>query len=77
MFITRESKAKELEKVLDEETQATLGEIELGVLTAPYSLADAIRDGIKVTNKARGWGDGSTACALTAASIAAKSKGLL
>lgn len=77
MFITRETKAKELEKVLDEETQATLGEIELGVLTAPYSLADAIRDGIKVTDKARGWGDGSTACALTAASIAAKSKGLL
>lgn len=77
MITTRETKAKELQEVLDAETQAALGEIELGVLTAPYSLADAIRDGIRVTNKARGWGNGSTACALSAASIAAKSKGLL
>jgi hypothetical protein len=72
----REKKAKELVE-LDEETKATLGNIELDLLTKPYSLADAIRDGIKVTNKARGWGNGESACALTAASIAAKAKGLL
>jgi hypothetical protein len=72
----REKKAKELVE-LDEETKTTLGNIELDLLTKPYSLADAIRDGIKVTNKARGWGNGESACALTAASIAAKAKGLL
>jgi hypothetical protein len=76
-LITRETKAKELQTVLDAETQAALGEIELDVLTAPYSLADAIRDGIKVTGKARGWGQGNMACALSAAAIAAKSKGLI
>jgi hypothetical protein len=76
-MITREDKAKELQEILDAETQATLGEIELNVLTAPYSLADAIRDGIKVSNKSNGWGSGNMACALSAAAIAAKAKGLL
>ena len=76
-MITREDKARELQEVLDAETQAALGKIELDVLTAPYSLADAIRDGIKVSDKTRGWGQGNMACALSAAAIAAKAKGLL
>jgi len=76
-LITREDKAKELQEILDAETQSALGEIELAVLTAPYTLADAIRDGIKVSEKARGWGMGDMACALSTAAIAAKSKGLL
>jgi hypothetical protein len=57
--------------------KADLANIELDLLTKPYSLADAIRDGIKVTEKARGWGSGNRACALSAAAIAAKSKGLI
>jgi hypothetical protein len=76
MMDVREKKAKELQE-LDLETMKELGSIELDVLTRPYSLVDAIRDGIKVTKKARGWGDGESACTLTAASIAAKSRGLI
>lgn len=77
-MITRETKAKELKEVLlDEQTKAALGEIELNLLTQPYSLADAIRDGVKVTEKANGWGAGEQACALSAAAIAAQAKGLL
>jgi hypothetical protein len=76
MSDVRERKAKELQE-LDSATKAELANIELDLLTRPYSLADAIRDGVKVTKKARGWGDGESACALSAASIAAKSKGLI
>lgn len=78
MNITRETKAAELQEILlDEETRAALGEIELTLLTKPYSLADAIRDGGKVTEETVGWGAGNRACALSAAAIAAKAKGLL
>lgn len=72
----REKKAAELVE-LDAAMKADLANIELDLLTKPYSLADAIRDGGKVTTKAIGWGDGQSACALSAASIAAKAKGLL
>lgn len=48
--------------------------IGLDVLTS-YTLADAIRDGSKVSEQERGWGNGLTACALTAAVIGAKSRG--
>lgn len=72
----RAQKAKELQE-LDTEMKAELANIELNLLTKPYSLADAIRDGGKVTTKSIGWGDGQTACALSAASIAAKAKGLI
>lgn len=75
-MITRETKAKELLE-LDEATKTDLGNIELDLLTRPYSLADAIRDGVKVTDKAIGWGSENSACALSAAAIAAKSKGLI
>jgi hypothetical protein len=68
-----DEKAAELSKQL----KADLGEIELKVTTG-YTLADAIRDGSKVSkhNKS-GWGDGETACALTAGVIAAKARGWL
>jgi hypothetical protein len=72
-LITRETKADELSELM----KADLANIELDLLTKPYSLADAIRDGIKVTKKARGWGSENSACALSAAAIAAKSKGLI
>lgn len=52
-----------------------LGAIELGVLTEGYTLADAIREGSQVSAQAHNWGDGDSACALTAAFVAAKSRG--
>jgi len=60
---------------LDDETKADLGEIELKAME--YSLADAIREGSTVSDQAYNWGDGDTACALTAAVIAAKSRGYI
>jgi len=61
-----------------EELRTMLSEIELGVITAGYSLADAIREGCTVSQQATGsWGDGKNACALTAAFIAAKARNLL
>lgn len=64
--------AKIDEKV--EELRAALGEIEMDVLTS-YTLADAIREGSTVTTQAYDWGNGETACALTAATVAAKARG--
>lgn len=57
-----------------DELKAMLRGIELDVTTS-YTLADAIREGSKVTSQACGWGDGESACALTAAVLAAKSRG--
>jgi hypothetical protein len=59
-----------------EELKSMLGEIEMDVLTN-YTLADAIREGCKVSTQEYGWGDGETACALTAAVIACKARGYL
>lgn len=43
-----------------------------------YRLSDAMREGSKFTKQSVGWGDGAeTACALTAAFIAAKGRGFL
>jgi hypothetical protein len=61
-----DEKAKEL--------QDTINEIGMSVLTG-YTLADAIREGSMVSKQEYGWGDGATACALTAAVIGAKSRG--
>lgn len=58
------------------ELRAVLGEIELKVL-GNYTLADAIREGSTVTDQAYNWGDGNTACALSAAVIAAKARGYM
>lgn len=66
-----DQKAAELSDVL----RAELGEI--GLKAQQYSLADAIRDGSRVTTQARNWGNGHTACALSAAVIAGKARGLV
>lgn len=58
---------------LSESLKRDLGEIELR--TMEYTLADAIREGSTVSNQAFDWGTGDTACALTAAVIAAKARG--
>lgn len=49
--------------------------IEEEVVTG-YTLADAMREGCTVTEQARNWGNGDNACALSAAYIAAKARGL-
>lgn len=56
--------------------RAELGEIEMEVTTS-YTLADAIREGCQVSEQAYNWGDGATACAMTAAVVAARSRGFM
>lgn len=60
---------------LDEEMKADLGAIELR--TMEFSLADAIREGSTVTDQSYNWGGGETACALSAAVIAAQARGYM
>lgn len=59
-----------------EKLREQISDKELERLTS-YTLADAIREGSSVTTQAYSWGDGETACALTAAAIAAKARGYL
>jgi len=66
--------------VIDEKIKQLKNElavIETGVLTQGYTLADAIREGSTVTEQAYNWGNGETACALSAGYIAAKAHGLI
>ncbi|QNN99202.1 hypothetical protein SEA_FAUST_105 [Streptomyces phage Faust] len=58
-----------------DELKNTIDEIGMSVYTG-YTLADAIREGSLVTKQAvGGWGNGYSACALTAAVVAAKARG--
>lgn len=61
------------------ELQQELENIEMDVLTQGYTLADAIREGCLTTQKAEGWNnqDYSNVCALTAAHLAAKARGII
>jgi hypothetical protein len=60
------------------ELEKALGVIELKVTTEGYTLADAMREGTRVTAKATGgWGNGDTACGWTSAFLAAKARGLI
>ena len=52
----------------------TIDEIGMSVYTG-YTLADAIREGSSVSTQSYDWGNGETACALTAAVIAATARG--
>lgn len=54
-----------------------LGELELKVLTEGPTLASLIRCGTRVTAQARNWGDGDTACTLSAAFLAARTLGIV
>ena len=69
------SKVDEKVTELSESLKRDLGEIELN--TMEYSLADAIREGCSVTTQAYNWGDGETACAMSAAVIAARARGFM
>ena len=63
-----------MEKV--DELKEMLGEIEMDVLTE-FTLADAIREGSKVSKQASGWGNGDTACAMHAAVASAMARGYM
>lgn len=56
------------------EMEKELAKIEERVVTG-YTLADAMREGSKVTTQSYNWGGGTQACALTAAAIAATTRG--
>lgn len=64
------------EDAVIERLRATLGEIEMDVLTS-YTLADAIREGSSTTEQAFSWGSGESACALSAGYLAAKARGFI
>lgn len=74
-----DEKAEELRiaREADAETVDAINEIGMEVFTKGYTLADAIREGATVTEAATGWGTGYSACALSAAVIAARSRGHL
>lgn len=60
-----------------DELREMLGDIEVNVLTE-YTLADAIRDGSKVSEQAVGsWGEGAKQCALHTAVTAFIARGYL
>lgn len=59
-----------------EEIKAVIDEIGMDVATS-YTLADAIREGSQFTTQAYNWGDGETACAMSAAVLAARARGYL
>jgi hypothetical protein len=66
-----------MSNIIDEKIEALQKElaiVEMDVLTN-YTLADAIREGSTVTSQAHGWGDGNTACTLSAAYLAARARG--
>ena len=42
-----------------------------------YTLADAMREGSKVSSQSYNWGSGEQACALSAAVIGASARGLI
>lgn len=70
------NKIDEKVQELSENLKRDLGDIELNVLSN-YTLADAIREGSTVSEQAYSWGDGSTACALSAAVLAARARGYM
>lgn len=67
----------EMDAEMGDDLGTDLGEIEMGVLTEGYTLADAIREGATVSEQAHNWGDEDTACAMTAAYVAAKARGVI
>lgn len=67
-----EEKVDELREMLG----AELGAMEMDVTTS-YTLADAIREGSKVSEQAHGWGQGDKMCAMHAAVAAAAARGYM
>lgn len=68
------SKVEELREVLDAELVSDIDAVGDKV-TKYYTLADAMRDGCKVTAQADNWGANGSACALSAAYLGARARG--
>lgn len=69
-----------MSKTVDEKVEELAKELkglDLKVLTEGATLASLIRIGTRVTAKERGWGDGDTACTLSAAFLAARTLGIV
>lgn len=64
------------EQGIDLATRTDLAGIEESVLTQVH-ISDLIRRGSETTTQANGWGQGETACALSAASLAARDLGYI
>lgn len=63
---------------IDEKVDELRKELEVIELESmQYKLSDAIREGSTVTSQAYTWGNGDTACALSAAALAAKARGYI
>jgi hypothetical protein len=62
--------------VTEDDIIRQLQALELEVTTS-YTLADAMREGSKVTTQEYGWGRGDTACSLSAARLAARARGYI
>lgn len=68
--------APTIEETFSPAFKEMLNQIEDSVVNG-YTLADAMREGSSVTKQAYTWGSGSSACALSAAGIAAKARGII
>lgn len=69
-----------MSKTVDEKTEELrkeLAGLDLKVLTEGATLASLIRLGTRVTAKERNWGNGDTACTLSAAFLAARTLGIV
>jgi hypothetical protein len=61
--------------VIEKHAERVAEAIDVDVLERmQYRLSDAIREGSAVSDQAYGWGDESTACALSAAYASAKAR---
>lgn len=81
--VATETKVEQVERVkttvdrkVDQLAEELKG-IELDVMTEGLTLSKLIRLGTRVTAKERGWGDGETACTLSAAYLAARALGVV
>lgn len=60
-----------------ETLRSTISDEQLDTMVNRFTLSDAIRLGSTVTDQAYEWGNGETACALTAAALSSKAAGYM
>lgn len=80
MSTKSEEKVEELQALLDTvEVKGIENETQIKELTrmTTYRLSDAIRSGSQVSEKAVGWGDGDSMCAMHAAVVDAHARGYM
>lgn len=71
--------SKTLERVVEETREAIISAAEAKDLarSAEYRFSDAMREGSQVTTQTCGWGNTEQACALSAAGIALRARGII